>query len=395
MKRTFTTLVSKSLLLGSLLLFGCAGSAQNAAPRAPLRELPASAASLLSLAPPIYGASALPGPIPGDTGSAAAQATFASAVPGGADGSLKHDAALDLVAAILAQSYAERQQTPVDSLVSWLFWRAGATSMPARYDVLAADEGTPSTVFDQRLAEVASMVSTKPIPLAYGVTRMTWSGITIQAVVIGRRAIDVSPMSKSFAPGSTVTLEGRLGVPYSDPKLYVDEPKESVRVEALTLGEGGTVKATLQVPNEPGRYFIELLGAEPRNNPSDPPWHHTLLWLPIYVGVAEPSLVDEFIRQPKPNPPPDAWKTQMLGAYNAERYKLGRPPLFLDERATGLAQERAEQIAQNPGKPQADPAILSGVKFGNVYLALLFGYLAFTNYLTLQQLQGRGRPGPW
>lgn len=41
-------------------------------------------------------------------------------------------------------------------------------------------------------------------------------------------------------------------------------------------------------------------------------------------------------------------------------------------------------------------ALFCGVKFRDVYLALLFGYLALTNYMTLQQLRGRGGGyGPW
>ncbi|MCE9551809.1 MAG: site-2 protease family protein [Planctomycetes bacterium] len=41
-------------------------------------------------------------------------------------------------------------------------------------------------------------------------------------------------------------------------------------------------------------------------------------------------------------------------------------------------------------------AILLGVRFNDIYVAVFFGYLAYTSFSTLQQLQGRGGHGrPW
>lgn len=39
--------------------------------------------------------------------------------------------------------------------------------------------------------------------------------------------------------------------------------------------------------------------------------------------------------------------------------------------------------------------LFCAVKMQSIYMAVFFGYLAFTNYLTLQQLQGRGGQNPW
>lgn len=44
----------------------------------------------------------------------------------------------------------------------------------------------------------------------------------------------------------------------------------------------------------------------------------------------------------------------------------------------------------------AGVGVLCGVKLQSVYMALFFGYLAFSSYMTLQQLRGRGGGyGPW
>lgn len=44
----------------------------------------------------------------------------------------------------------------------------------------------------------------------------------------------------------------------------------------------------------------------------------------------------------------------------------------------------------------AGVAVFCGVKFQSIYMAIFFGYLAYTSYNTLQQIQGRGGHGrPW
>ncbi|MCE9544161.1 MAG: site-2 protease family protein [Planctomycetia bacterium] len=40
-------------------------------------------------------------------------------------------------------------------------------------------------------------------------------------------------------------------------------------------------------------------------------------------------------------------------------------------------------------------AVAGGTLFKSMYLALFFGYLAYTNYSMLQMLRGRGGPNPW
>ncbi len=147
---------------------------------------------------------------------------------------------------------------------------------------------------------------------------------------------------------------------------------------------GDRATATLQLPSKPGRYFLQIKGAEPPRAEGAEPWNRSLFWAPLYVGVEEPLIADEFIRKPPPNHPDrSAWPVQIQTAYNAERQKLGRAPLAFQQEASLIAQadeRRARRrlgghaarshdrpAPRGGGPPAARPHALvrmAGVRFG-------------------------------
>ncbi len=78
----------------------------------------------------------------------------------------------------------------------------------------------------------------------------------------------------------------------------------------------------LAAPTEPGRHFLEIISEDPAavEEDEDEYWNHSLLMLPIYVGIEEPTLPDEMIRQPPVNPPERKdWPARILELYNRAR----------------------------------------------------------------------------
>jgi hypothetical protein len=85
------------------------------------------------------------------------------------------------------------------------------------------------------------------------------------------------------------------------------------------------------------------------------PWRRTLFWVPIYVGVAEPTAPDDVVRTPSASPA-DAttWAARILDGYDEARVKAGKPPLARDGRLAALAQERSGVVARAGREPPPD-----------------------------------------
>lgn len=338
------------LVLVVALLVSCGPAAP---PRAPVRELPTNAGSLLALAPASYGD---PKPIDfgaDDRGSASAQAAFEK-LTGGA---IPHEPALDLVAAVLGRTFAEEGVSPVYSLTQWIHWKCGAAGVPGPSYVLGAGPGMEGA-FEPHLAEtVAALPKTRSMPMAYGLVRLAVSGGSVQAVVIGYRGIQLAPVAKRHAPGASVVVDGKLLAGYREPVVYVEtESADPAEIPMSVAADRATV--TLQLPSKPGRYFLQIKGAEPPRAEGAEPWNRSLFWAPLYVGVEEPLIADEFIRKPPPNHPDrSAWPLQIQAAYNAERARLGRQPLGFLQEASLQAQAASDARAVVSGDPPPDPTI--------------------------------------
>ncbi|MEP7127028.1 MAG: hypothetical protein ABJE95_39210 [Byssovorax sp.] len=343
-KRT-RTLAGASLLVA---LAACTTSAGG-----PVRELPADAREILARAPDVYAPS--PGSMSAE--SAHLRATFEGALAPEARSMIGHDPALDLVAAVIAQTFSDNQQLPTKALIQWLFWRCGATSLYSHT--------RPSWAFGGNQVQermdgyaIASAHTTRPLlPTSYGVARFTQGTKTSQAIVFGRASLDVGTFQKRYAPGAPLVLHIRPLDASTEFVLFTDTGDGGVTREPMQKHDDGSFFISRSAPSRPGRYFLEIRARGPRSLAADPglPWERSLLWAPIYVGVPEPMVPDERLRVAAPTPAdPLAWPAWIAGQYNAERGKLGNPPLTLDPRLTTMAQERSAALAAVDFEPPPD-----------------------------------------
>lgn len=345
-------LVRLALLALLSLAISCGGVTPQA--QAPMRELPKSSAALLAMAPQTYGGTA---PIDfgaDDAGSKAAQAAFEKV----AGGALVHEPALDLVAAVLGRAYFEAPgASPASSLIQWIYWKCGSVSLPGTANVLVAEAGLEQA-YDQHLIDtLARLPKGSAMQMTYGLARLSVPGGSLQAIAVGFRAMDLAPLPKKYAPGATLTIAGGLRAGFGQTMAYMESDGPEPAEIALPPS-GDRVGATVQLPSKPGRYFLQIRGAEPPRSAGAEPWHRNLFWAPVYVGMDEPAAPDELIRHPPKNHPDrSAWLFQVLQAYNEVRASLGRPPLAFVREASMLAQAKSDERAALTTDPPPDPAL--------------------------------------
>lgn len=342
-------------VLVSLLAFvvSCGGATPQAA--APLRDLTKSSEALLQMAPNAYGAQAPVDFGADDRGSAAARAEFEAATKG----AVVHEPSLDLVAAVVGRLYAETGGTPALSLTYWLYWKCGYAGPPGSSNVLVV-QGGMEQAYQQHMQQIlASIPRTGKTPLAYGLVRLAIPGGSFQAIAYGAHALTTPALSKSQAAGSTLPVTGTLPPGFSDPMMYIETDSGDPVEVPMTLSPDGKIAGTAPIPSKPGRYFLQVKASDPRSAPGEAAWNRSVFWAPIYVGVPEPFIADDFIRRPPKNHADrSSWPIQVLEAYNAERAKLGRQPLQFLRESSLVAQASSDKMAQTAGDPPPDPGVV-------------------------------------
>jgi hypothetical protein len=317
----------------------------------PVREITSQAATLIASAPKVIGPSA--SQIPKTQADEQVRATFEGALPAAAKRTLKHEPALDLVARVAADMASGEKQPPSAAITEWLFWRAGATSRFARLDVMIAEGGDD---LDFQLADHAGRAQASVYPEAYGVARST-RGRPAQVIVYGRRLVELDPMPKSYEPGAPIKITARPLDAFTDVMLMSDDPSGSVVAQRLAPTAGGAYTITTKAPTQPGRYFLELTGLDPRSLASTPenPWRRTLFLAPVYVGVPEACAPDAFMIAPGPQvSDATSWAGKIVDGYNEARRGAGKPPIASDGRLITLAQERMKIVARAGREPAPD-----------------------------------------
>lgn len=343
------------LLLGSI---GCA-TAPSRPPLQSARTLPSGAEYITKLAYNDYGEEW------DDTKSIAAdhvRNTFEGALSSRSRASIRHDSRLDQVAALLSLARVWDGAVPVSSLIRWYFWRQGCIHQYVGHVTWSAAGPEGSTILSEALQKYAAEMDITE-STSYGVysfyneeqyngrPRLVWG----QAVVFARRMLRMKPLPKKYPVSAPIELEFQFVDDFFDPQFYIDELDGKVLEQAIpqmpappnTSGQSVAPRATFsihyQAPERPGRYFIEVTAREPLRMATDKdnPWRRSVLWLPIYVGIDEPQVPDDFIQKPLPNPEYGEWIPTILAAYNKVRAEHGLPPIKPHAGLRELAQVRS------------------------------------------------------
>lgn len=291
-------------------------------------------------APAVYAPAGPPGGVQ-DAESAAMTATFEAALEPQARSRVRHDPALDLVAAALAENFSDQGRDTTGALCQWLFWKSGSVALYHSYSggyVAKRARGHGSSSLEAWTRRAAEALNTTPTgALSYGLSRFTEGRVTAEMIVFGAAPFEVSTLAKTYAPGGPLTLALRPRTPFREIRLSIGSDG-AVEEHLLTPREDGSFFFAGPVPSRPGRYFVEVEGP--------PPARATLMWFPIHVGVPEPTTPDAFLQSPPPAPTDAAaWPAWLAARYDAERARLGRPPMQIDVHLAAFAAERSLMAA--------------------------------------------------
>jgi hypothetical protein len=307
--------------------------------------------------------------------AAAIDETFRAALSPFARENLRHEPALDRVAATAAEHYSDTGERPSHALMQWLFWKAGSTDVYRSFHG-GWSSGRTSTrrsiggdadqlKLDHWARTAAEFVQSLPsMRLAYGIARFTEAKTVSQAVVFGWSFFDVPSFPKAYPPGAPVIITLAPRSPLAGIRALLDRG-DTVEDHAVVPRPDGAFQITLTAPPAPGRYFVEVQDAGSRA---------TLLLFPIFVGAADPTAPDEFIQSP-PAAPPSAsgWSEWLAARVAGERARLGRQPITIDPSLAALAVERSLGIARRDSTARDAAASYGAVvqRFGQASSSLL------------------------
>lgn len=307
-----------------------------------------------------------------------------------------HEPALDLVAAVVGKTFAQEQELPARALLQWLYWKCGAVSMPGPVNVLVGTQAD-GPVFLEHLRRLASnRAGARGACLvrcrARRRERVRRAGDR-DRVPQGRHRAD----AEGAGPGQSVPVRIAVKKPFANLTLYVNQGGPAVLSVPIGEAPDGTFQANAPMPAAPGRYFVEVVGvAVPPDGVVEKGYRTSVLWLPFYVGAAEPAAADEFIRHPQKNHPDRAaWAPQIVAAYNDARTRLGRPAFVVEQAATGLIQARADLIASLRDLPPPETAMPQKLAAAGLPARNVFGFVDgiefVSEYITLRLLRPAAR----
>jgi hypothetical protein len=332
----------------------------------PVRELPERARAFLAGAPTIYAPETAGAPPNAE--AEALRASFEGALSPAVRAEMRHDPALDLAASMFAETYSETGEIPAHALSQWMVYESGSVALSPWFEVSFGGRRRRREQ-DDIAGAAARKLEASIFPRAFGVARFTEGSVTSQAIVVATAPLDVQGFQKAYAPGGPLTLVVRPRDASTGFVFYADNEAGSIDEEPMVARPDGSFFISRAVPAHPGRYFVEIRATEPTDKAPDPmhPTAHTVLLVPIYVGVPEPREPDAFIRSPASAPAdPAAWPAWMTAMYDAQRARWKKAPLISDARLTELAQARAVAIAPARGEPVPERNLLRRMRAAGI-----------------------------
>ncbi|MEW5847889.1 MAG: hypothetical protein AB2A00_03705 [Myxococcota bacterium] len=285
---------------------------------------------------------------------------FEAALPAHARNRVRHHPYLDWVAQVTALTWDQEKRLPAQSMNAWLRWKFGIPAVGSSSSVRRVGAARAAYLFQEELHRIAAELPDDGSALAFGVARVheTRDHYT-QALVIVEEKTVLAPLAKEYQPGQTLHLQGRFTKQLHNVWLYLDQPDFKVLRRPIRPATDGSFALDVPLPTVPGRYLLEIDATEVGSGgDGTADAERPQLLIPVYVGMAEPTVPDASILTPQ-HPPGSLrdWGDELLRAYNTARTRAGVPPLSLHPTVVAEAQQRAGETAlatRSPIDPRLD-----------------------------------------
>lgn len=205
-----------------------------------------------------------------------------AALPANVRERLVHDQRLDHVAMVKAQAKLFVSQRLSADLQYRLAWRLGIAAPIAGARSQAATGSSRLSVMDDFVVEMRDRLPTTG-KFRYGIARALGGKKSAVAMVWIRDVVALEPVPKTAAPGATVTIKGRFLEDVKRPVLRMLEG-DVVKEHPLTLDGERAFSVDVALGADAGTRWLDLHASA-----VDDPSQRAYVWLPLHVGVAEPS----------------------------------------------------------------------------------------------------------
>ncbi len=157
-------------------------------------------------------------------------------------------------------------------------------------------------------------------------------------VVLVKRSIELAPVATAAEPGQRLTLQLRVADRFATAAIYTTSPRGEVSRSEVGLS-GGWAVASLELADEIGRQWVELLAEGPQGP-------EVLALFPVELGRQPPSI---WVGAANPD---ESWVTTtdeaarlVVELVNRDRAAYGLPALTVDPRLSAVAREHSEDMA--------------------------------------------------
>lgn len=191
---------------------------------------------------------------------------------------------------------------------------------------------------------IMSFAASAQVPL-YGVsTERVKKGTTHVVVVFYDQVIDMQPLPKKLAPGTTGAFQGALAGIYSKPKIEVVDPTGNL--SKAPESNGKDFKADLKCGDHPGKILIQVSAEKEGAD--------TLVTnFPVWCAAEQPMAV----KVPEPSKGPvdvAAAEKELLELVNKDRTEAGLKPINPLPALSGIARDVAQKRAEGKGITSTD-----------------------------------------
>jgi len=221
-------------------------------------------------------------PTPGDAvlggGNTRAVETGVQRAAREANATLTPDARLGLLAAWTAERLGDRGAPPPHEVVEFFTRHLGLVE--AVPHLLVLGHGDPAAIEDSVRSSVAQFLARQPYEF-YGAAVVPRTGLTLVVVTLASRPVELEAVARRQAPGTRLSLQGRLLGALHTPSVAVTQPSG----EVLRVAGGEEPGFDIAVPLErAGVHRVELLARGAHGDT-------VVANFPLYVGVDPPTSI--------------------------------------------------------------------------------------------------------
>ena len=208
------------------------------------------------------------------------------------------------------------------------------------------DSENDRQIADALSAPIASFAATAEVPRYGLVTTRVKKGVTKAVLVMQDQALELSPVPRKLAPGSSATLEARV-------RGSIDKPKAEIstvagKLQSLPPSADKSIRTQLECGDKPGRIVVQISGEKEGADV------HLASFRVACGGAELASAVRLPGKQQGASTDPAAAEQSLLELTNADRTAAGLKPLASDAALAKIARGISESQAKGKGTSSAE-----------------------------------------